>query len=199
MQIFLKPKKKIYVKPKTPILLRDVCEITCDQTIKKQAEETQVSTGCVQIGSFSLPILLITEKVSQAFPTYDIQYINEEDVLIIVKENDGPESLKSKLKAFLVYITIFFGTAFSIVYFYEDVGISSTMKKITYVITGLRQDIPIFLVFSFTLGVALGMLIFFTNSVKKNVKVPTPLELKADTYQNDTNDYIMNNSEVIKE
>jgi len=80
----------------------------------------------------------------------------------------------------------FFGAAFSIMAFNNDVGITTLFGQLYEIFTGETSNGFTLLEISYSIGVGLGILIFFHNFArKKNASDTTPLEVEMRTYEDD--------------
>ena len=95
------------------------------------------------------------------------------------------------LKSALIGIVIFFGSGFSLMAFHNDIGIvEKNAKKYTQVI-GYEPERIGGLEIGYSLGLALGILIFFNHiSLKKRENDPTPLQVEVSKYEQDVEDTI---------
>ena len=86
----------------------------------------------------------------------------------------------------LVSAVIFFGSAFSILAFNNDVGVTKLFGQIYELIMGKKTDGFSVLEVTYSIGLAIGILIFFNHFGKKRFTVdPTPMEIQMHLYEND--------------
>lgn len=99
--------------------------------------------------------------------------------------------MASYLKSALIGIVIFFGSGFSIMAFHNDIGIVDLFAQIYTQVIGYEPRQTGGLEIGYSLGLALGILIFFNHiSLKKREKDPTPLQVEVSKYEQDVEDTI---------
>lgn len=84
--------------------------------------------------------------------------------------------MKEKIKIILVVLIVFFGSAFSIMSFDEDVSVGDLFEKM-YDISKADEDSKV-VEWGYTIGVTTGIIMFFNNFGRNNSDEPTPIELK---------------------
>lgn len=96
--------------------------------------------------------------------------------------------MKEKIKIIFVILVVFFGSAFSIMSFDEDVAVGDLFEKI-YDISQGDKDSKI-IEWGYTIGMACGIIIFFNNFGRNNRDEPTPIELKMKEYEDEISEYM---------
>jgi stage V sporulation protein AA len=87
---------------------------------------------------------------------------------------------------------LFIGAGLTIMNFHEDVAMSSVHQKIYFLITGRENAKPLILQIPYSLGVGIGMILFFNHIFKKRFnEEPSPLEVEMFNYQQDLDQYII--------
>lgn len=95
------------------------------------------------------------------------------------------------VKSALIGIVIFFGSGFSIMAFHNDIGIVDLFAQIYTQVIGYAPEHIGGLEIGYSIGLALGILIFFNHiSLKKREKDPTPLQVEVSKYEQDVEDTI---------
>ena len=88
----------------------------------------------------------------------------------------------------LVCVLSFFGAAFSIMAFNNDIGITNLFGQLYRQFTGEASNGFTVLEITYSLGVGIGILIYFNHfSKKKRVTDPSPLEVEMRTYEDEVN------------
>lgn len=100
--------------------------------------------------------------------------------------------MKDYIKAGFVSAIIFFGAAFAIMAFNEDVAVESLFEKIYFLVMGEEKNGMTVLDWSYGIGLGLGILIFFNRFGKEKNGEPTPIELKTYQYERDIDEYMDN-------
>ena len=131
----------------------------------------------------------VIEAIHSQFTDYDIQTIGPSQTIIEV------QSKKKHSRTFLfllVWILLFIGSGLTIMNFHEDVAMSTVHQKIYYLVTGRKVSKPLMLQIPYSLGVGIGMILFFNHIFKKRFnEEPSPLEVEMFNYQQDLDSYIV--------
>ena len=92
------------------------------------------------------------------------------------------------MKALLICLICFFGTAFTIIAFHNDIGITAVFSRFYENVTGNATSGFSILEVSYTIGLALGMCIFFNHiGGRRLTKDPTPIEVEMRIYEDEVN------------
>lgn len=79
----------------------------------------------------------------------------------------------------------------TIMNFHNDVGMQEVQQKLHYLLTGENNKHPLWMQIPYSLGLGLGMLLFFNHWFKKRFnEEPSPLEIELFKYQKDIDHYI---------
>ncbi len=99
------------------------------------------------------------------------------------------------MKVASICIIVFFGAAFSIMSFHEDVGINSLFERMYGMMSFSKGNNIIEI--SYSIGLALGIIIFYGKlGICKKSNTISPLEIEMQTYEDTVNDaVILQNSE----
>ena len=93
------------------------------------------------------------------------------------------------IKTILIGIIIFFGSAFTIMAFHNDIGIVTLFEQIYSQVTGSVPDSMGGLEIGYSVGLAAGILFFFNHlKLKKEKTDPTPLQVEMYKYNQDVSD-----------
>ncbi len=99
-------------------------------------------------------------------------------------------------KAAFVCMAVFFGGAFSIMTFNQDVDVAKVFALL-YGLAGYREKpgIP-FMEIGYSVGLAVGIIVFFNHFSRLRLDAdPTPLEVQMRTYEKEVNEAIMENAD----
>lgn len=135
-----------------------------------------------------ISVLKIIEEIENAFPNVTVESIGEAAVLIEQIDVDKHKGFVQTMKIIFVSAISFFGTAFTIMAFHNDIGINQVFKKVSEMITGSSGDACGVLEISYSIGLALGITIFFNHIGGRRItKDPTPIEVEMRVYETDVN------------
>jgi stage V sporulation protein AA len=92
----------------------------------------------------------------------------------------------------LVWLLLFIGSALAIMNFHEDVSMQLVHQKIYFMITGHYKEQPLILQVPYSVGLGLGMILFFNHLFRKRLnEEPSPLEVEMFNYQQDLDQYVI--------
>ncbi|MDO4323145.1 MAG: stage V sporulation protein AA [Lachnospiraceae bacterium] len=185
--LYLKIDKNIQIKD-AHVTLKDIAEVNCStKSIENKVKSLRLPTESIKgPGRYVYSVLDLIEVIQKEYPNLDINNLGESDfILTVEKEKKFPEVL-SWGKTILVCLLAFFGAAFSIMAFNNDVGITTLFGQLYEIFTGQKSNGFTLLEISYSVGVGLGILIFFHHFArKKNLSDPTPLEVEMRTYEDE--------------
>lgn len=94
----------------------------------------------------------------------------------------------------LVWLLLFIGAALAIIYFHEDVSMQQVHQRLYYMITGEFNAQPLLFQIPYSLGLGLGMVLFFNHVFQKRInEEPSPLEVEMFQYQQSLDQYVIVN------
>ena len=116
--------------------------------------------------------------------------------LVDLKMKDGRQTLLKKCKVFLVSVICFFGGAFSIMAFHNDIDITSIFMQFYEFVTGNKSSGFTVLEISYSIGVLAGILVFYNHIGKKKItSEPTPIEVSMRNYERDMDEAVVKRRE----
>ena len=139
-----------------------------------------------------ISILKIIEQIEAGFPGVTVENLGEKDILIeriyVNKHKDSGQIFK------LIFVSLisFFGTGFTIMAFHNDIGINDVFSKVYEMVTGQAGDGYGILEFSYSIGLAVGITLFFNHIGGRRItKDPTPIEVEMRVYEKDVNNALI--------
>ena len=145
-----------------------------------------------QPGRYVVSIIDIIHDIQKKEPNLEVTHIGEPSFIITYETEKQEHVFWSWVKAGLVCLVSFFGTAFSIMTFNTDVDINKLFAQVYEQMTG--QPAPGFSILevTYSLGIGLGVLFFFNHFGKKKItQDPTPMQVQMRAYEDDVNNTII--------
>lgn len=187
IDIYLKLEKCIKSKEKD-VFLKDLATVYCsDDVMLAKARSIKVYTfkeegphrKCISA-------LAIIRMLSELSPAVSVQNVGEMDVLAEYSSGKKLNPFLQKMKTVMVALVSFFGTAFTIMAFHNDIGIEDLFSGIYEQVMGKPSSGLGVLEFSYSIGLAVGITLFFNHIGGKRLTVdPTPIEVEMKMYEND--------------
>ena len=135
-----------------------------------------------------ISILKVIEEIEKSFPNVSVENLGETDVLVEQIDVNKHKSPVQMLKIIFVSAISFFGTAFTIMAFHNDIGINKVFSKVYEMVMGQASDGYGILELSYSIGLAVGIILFFNHIGGRRItKDPTPIEVEMRVYETDVN------------
>ena len=200
--LYLKIGKNVVVTDRR-VTLGDVAKMECtDQAALRQirqkklysfrAEDEQKKKNTLVVFS----VLKVIELIHEDYPNLDISNEGESDFIVeYVKSPEKPVWMNC-LKTVILCILIFFGAAFTIMAFNNDVGVTDVFAKFYQQITGMESNGITELEICYSIGLAVGIIVFFNHvGHKKITHDPTLIQIEMRKYETDLDTAFINNAE----
>lgn len=135
-----------------------------------------------------ISILKVIEEIEKVCPNLSVESLGESDILIEqISVNKHKGSVQAVKIAFVSAVS-FFGTAFTIMAFHNDIGINEVFSKVYEMVMGYGGDGYSILELSYSIGLAVGIILFFNHIGGRRItKDPTPIEVEMRVYETDVN------------
>lgn len=147
-------------------------------------------------GRYVLSVSDLLKMIQKAEPSVDISPIGESSFIITYRISSATGILFRYIKIFFVCLVSFFGAAFSIMTFNNDVDLGGLFSQLYTLVTGKSSNGFTILEISYSIGIGLGVLIFFNHfGHLKLSDDPTPMQVQMRTYENDINQTLIEQSE----
>ena len=172
------------------VRLGDVAKLECTNASVKNLLKTLklLKIQAEKSSRYIFSILKVVELIHEIYPDLEIQNLGETDFIIDYESSEYARDRWSFVKVALVCVTIFIGSAFSIMTFNNDVGVSQVFDQVYLLLTGQQSDGFTILEVTYSVGIAVGIIIFYNHFGGKRItKDPTPMEVQIRQYEDDVN------------
>lgn len=179
---------------KDDVFLKDVAKVYCaDAHITAKVKAIKLySFGVKDNKRQVFSVLKIIELIQKACPNVTVSNIGEMDTLVERVNVDKHKGGIQLLKVIFVASISFFGTAFTIMAFHNDIGINKVFGKVYELVMGVPSANYTILELSYSIGLALGIIIFFNHIGGRRItKDPTPIEVEMRIYEKEVNDALI--------
>ena len=181
------------------VYLRDIAKIegVGEDTLQRIKDIELYEFGASpkkQMAVFS--VLKVIELIHKNFPDLDIEPLGEEDFIVEYKGQKTNKVWLEKIKLVAICVITFFGAAFTIMAFNNDISINGVFERFYLQMVGIQKSQVTELEICYSVGIALGILIFFNHVGRKKITPdPTPIQVELRKYENDMNEtFIVNAS-----
>ena len=189
MDIYIKPVEKTQIVQKNEVFLKDVAEVFVSGQRREEAEKLVV----FQIPSdrkktYLLSVIDLIGVLNQKYPNATINNVGEMDILMeYLPKAEEKTKLWTLIKVVFVSLILFVGAATTIMCFHTDVQLPLIFQNIYYIFFGENREMPAILSIPYSIGLGLGIIIFFNHFSKASLtEDPTPIEIEMTTYEKET-------------
>jgi stage V sporulation protein AA len=181
---------------KDEVFLKDIAKIYCSDenvaakvkalkifTFTKESEQKLKKT---EINRQVVNVLKLIEMIEATHPGVSVNSLGEMDVLVEKIDKRKHKQPMQFIKICVASGVCFFGTAFTIMAFHNDISINKVFSKVYELVMGQPATGYTILEISYSIGLALGILIFFNHVGGRRItKDPTPIEVAMRLYETD--------------
>lgn len=199
--LYIKIEQNILVKDPS-VYLKDIAKITSSnrelvnklKTMKVYQFHTPANQNKKKKQSEVFSVLKVIELIGKEYPNVDIQNIGEKDFIVEYKPTQENKWMQY-LKVTILCIFTFFGSAFTIMTFNNDVGVGEVFLDFYRQVMGKPSNGFTILEVSYSVGLSLGILIFFNHVGRKKITHdPTPIQVEMRTYEKDVDTTFIENA-----
>lgn len=205
--VYLKAEKNIKVT-NDKVYLGDVFKITCADSVlvtklkvvlifdfatkrqKNKNKNTQNQNRAV------ISILKVIETIHKLDTDVEIVSLGENDIVLERIKNQNEKQAWIVTKVIFVSLVCFFGTAFTIMAFHNDINVVGLFERI-YGLFGVAYNGGAgALEIGYSIGLGAGIIVFYNHIGKRKItKDPTPLEVEMRIYEDDVNQTLIDNAD----
>ena len=180
------------------VYLQDIVKLSCSNSkiLNRLRVLPVASLDPKRPGRYVLSAMDLIREIQKKEPDLEITHIGEPSFIITYQTKSNTSPAWCWCKVIFVCLASFFGAAFSIMTFNNDVDVPALFHQITAQVTG--QDGSSFpaLAISYSVGIGLGVLFFFNHFGHiKLTDDPTPMQVQMRLYENDVNTTIIEDQE----
>ena len=194
--LYIKGDKNIEVT-KPEVTLGDILSMECsNQNVIPRLKTIKIMKMQEKNGQRKvISILKIIKLIHEIYPNMDVQNLGETDIIVTYEEQKSTGMINYLIKTGFTAVLTFTGAAFAIMTFNNDVSVRKLFSQIYQLMTGIKPQGSTILELSYSIGLTIGILLFFNHFGKKKFSVdPTPLEVQMRTYENEIQTTLVENA-----
>lgn len=170
------------------LYLRDLGRLQCSdkniaaklKSIKVKHFQKEKPRRCV------ISSIRLIQLMEETCPGIQVEFLGEPDVLAEWVEVTARKGWHQRIKIVLVCLVSFFGTAFTIMAYHNDVGISEVFDEVYFLIMNKEPTGVTSLEVAYSVGLAAGIIVFYNHiGGRRLTKDPTPIEVAMYNYEYD--------------
>lgn len=141
-------------------------------------------------------VLKVIELIHEEYPNVDVTNEGESDFIVEYVPNPQKPKWLNAVKTVVLCVVIFFGAAFTIMAFNNDISVTDIFSKFYQQIMGKPSNGVTELEICYSIGLAVGITVFFNHvGHKKITPDPTPIQVEMRKYENDIDTAFIENAE----
>ncbi|RLQ95037.1 stage V sporulation protein AA [Falsibacillus albus] len=190
--IYLKLRHRIQVHPDSSISLGRIAQIIAPDAYAERVKSLQIYqvSECDQ-NIIIIDVMQVIGLIQDHFQGMDVQTIGPAQTIVEVVFKRKRMSVPLFI---LVWLLLFIGAGLAIMNFHEDVSMRSVHQHLYEIITGEANSKPLIFQVPYSIGLGLGMILFFNHVFRKRInEEPSPLEVEMFNYQLDLDQYVIMN------
>lgn len=185
------------------VYLQDIASMECtNQAVLRQLKQKKIYTfqqkdtqekkkNRIQVFS----VLKIIQSIHEDYPDLEVQNVGEADFIVECQADVTENKMLDILKTVVLCIVIFFGAAFTIMTFNNDVAVADVFSQLYYQIIGRESDGVTEIEICYAIGMPIGIMIFYNHIGRKKVTHdPTPIQVEMRKYEQDVDHTFIENA-----
>jgi stage V sporulation protein AA len=188
--LYIRLRRRAVLRRGDPIVLGQIAQMIAEPEHEQLLKRLVLCEPTNQDGNRVLiDMMLVVKKVREALPGVQIEHFGEPHVLVEIEEHSRRPNM---IFIALVWVLLFIGSGLAIMNFHADVSMLEVHRRIYELITGRREAHPLLLQIPYSVGIGIGMVLFFNHLFKKKFnEEPSPLEVEMFMYQESINHYVI--------
>ncbi|MFB4166379.1 stage V sporulation protein AA [Virgibacillus sp. JSM 102003] len=187
--VYLRMKKNVELTYLKELTLKDIAYISAPSQLKRNLEKTTIyritkkDRNIVIIDSF-----LVIDHLGDLYGNLEFQLVGPPQSIIRIKKHKKNPNI---VIVAIVWLLLFIGTGMTIMNFHYDVSMQEVQQKLHFLLTGEEKKYPLWIQIPYSLGLGIGMLLFFNHWFTKRFnEEPSPLEVEIFNYQQNLDQYV---------
>ncbi|MFN2745512.1 MULTISPECIES: stage V sporulation protein AA [Bacillus] len=191
-QVFIRLRHRLKADPDELIRLGHIAQVAGDRRFKEKLEQLPVYQVKKSDQSMVvLDVMKVIEAIHISCPDLDVQTVGSSETIV---EIQYPKRNLSPVLFIAVWLLLFVGAGLAVMNFHEDVSMRDVHILLYEMVTGKINRYPYLLQIPYSIGLGLGMILFFNHLFKKRFnEEPSPLEVEMFKYQLDLDQYVAMN------
>ncbi len=203
-------KETIYIKADRCTLVTDR-NVVLDDVLKMECSNASMLRQVKQMKLFTFPdmsseppmknrseafsILKVIERIHEDYPQAEVVSVGEQDFVVEYAPNPEKPKWLEVTKLVILCVIIFFGAAFTIMAFNNDVAVTDVFEKFYQQIMGSEKPQITELEIFYCIGLLTGIMVFFNHIGRKRITSdPTPVQVEMRKYEKDMDTAFIENA-----
>lgn len=140
-------------------------------------------------------ILKVIQLIHERFPEVWVVNMGASDFIVELSRPQSNAKWLERLKLFGICVVTFFGAAFTIMAFNNDISVRGVFEQFYLQVMGQEKPYVSVLEICYSIGIAIGILIFFNHiGHMKITPDPTPIQVELRKYESDVSSAFIENA-----
>jgi stage V sporulation protein AA len=189
--VYVRMRRRVVITPRSVVTLGDVARLVADDALANRLKSLQLHRVSDKDGNMLLiDMMQVVKAIRDSEQGLVIETFGEPHVLIEI--TPAGKVKPRKLLLVMAWLLLFFGSGMAMMNFHADVNMPAVQRRITELITSRSAPHPWLFQIPYSIGVGLGMLLFFNRLLRKRLNdEPNPLEVEMFMYQENVNHYVI--------
>ncbi|RFU65597.1 stage V sporulation protein AA [Peribacillus glennii] len=190
--LYVRMRHRVEVRPNQKVKMKDIAKIVGPESQVAELGDTDLLTVTNEDKNIIIvDMIQMIKKIREQNPDVEIQTVGPAQTIVEVIF----EKKKVSWTMFIVvWLLLFIGAAITIMNFHVDVSMQTVHQNLFKIITGREDSKPLLIQIPYSIGLGLGMMVFFNHFFRKRFnEEPSPLEVEMFNYQQDLDRYVTMN------
>lgn len=190
--IYVRAYKRKTLQGVTSTTIKEVADIAAPPDVKAKVEAIRIFSvpDTNKNGRYIVTILDVINAIWKQYPEADVQSVGDPDVVIEYRKKPPKTyNVWEWIKVAGICLIVFAGATVAIMTYNTDTSLGQTFVILNRIFTGKQEEQPLFLTIPYSLGIAVGIIVFFNHlGMKKITDDPTPMQVEIKQYEKDVED-----------
>lgn len=180
--------KKVYVE--------DIAELfSTDKKLERQLrKEVLLTVTSSKQEKYAFSVLRLFEILSLSHRDVEWVNIGEEEFIVEYRPPEKMNLVREVVKTAFVCLAVFFGAAFTIMTFNQDVAVADVFRMMEELVLGKGVESSVIEI-AYSIGLPLGVILFFNHFSRLKIDSdPTPLQVQMRLYEENVNKTVIENA-----
>lgn len=187
--LYVNLRKTAEFVPNQPLLLRDIAGLWRFGGVPKIVEDITIDIPSNQ-PVYPITAEWVAGQITTVLPHLPLSFIGESCCWAKIEKPRRKTGVFANFGAILIALLLFAGAAGAIISFHGDVDMIKAHQAIYHMFTGKHTDNSPWVSVPYSIGVGLGVALFFLRFGKKRLRrKPSPIEVQNDLMQHEILQY----------
>jgi stage V sporulation protein AA len=188
--VYIRLRKRIRLEKGNPIYLGQVADLLAEPPLDERLKRIVLYRPREVDGNHVLiDMMLVVRKIKDIWPRAAVELFGEPHTVVEIAAK--PRAV-NRIVLVLTWVLLFIGSGLAIMNFHTDVSMPEVHRKLFTMITGEHDEHPLTFQIPYSIGIGVGMILFFNRLFKKKFnEEPNPLEVELFMYEESVQQYVI--------